>query len=105
MKTEDKKMVLRKMSAACIEGLREDGFTQSQIARVCGVSKQAVNQRILGKRKACRLQLKKRWRRHHIARLYLAGYLTKDIGERFGITEQCVNYHTKGLPRHYWKGR
>ena len=58
-------MPIKKMSNICINALLDEGFTQSQIARTCSVSRQAVNQRVHynyvaveeGRRKRKRIEL------------------------------------------------
>jgi len=95
MRREDKN-VPRKMSGVCLRALEKEGFTQSQIARVCGISRQAVNQRASRELKD-RARKRINYRKIAIGLLYPLGVPMRAIAEALEMTVCNVSYYVGEL--------
>ena len=67
-----------KISDDCIDGMINDGFTIAKIAKTCGVSRQAVHQRVNKDEYKQRLMYKQHY---EIIFLYKIGFTPKEIEE------------------------
>ncbi len=75
-----------KISSQCLKDLLDDGFSQSQVARTCSMSRQAISNRLKYKYKSPGFLL----RRFGIKFLFQIGFEIRQIAEYTGYKEKTV---------------
>ena len=95
----------RQISDECLNDLLDEGFNQSEIARTCSITRQAVSIRVHYKSKKPAIQL----RRHSVLFLRRLGFSVVEIAEFTSYTPTTVikilieKYGSSRTPA-YWKG-
>jgi hypothetical protein len=78
----------KKISNSCLKDMLEEGFTQSQISRMCSISRQAISCRIHYKSKSNHIKLRR----------YTVVFLRK-LGFRKIEISKLTNYTTSSVTR------
>lgn len=89
----------KKVSDDCIDGMINDGFTVAKIAQTCGISRQAVHQRINKEDYKQRLMYKKHY---EVIFLYKIGFLPNEIEDmvycKVGTVHRILNQYNIKRP-------